>query len=325
MFKRLMSKSYTFEDFERLSKEVHGNKYEYFKDDYVDWYTRTKIVCPIHGEFSQKPIRHVTYGRGCRECGREIAAKHNIERCAKLFKEKATKIHNGKYDYSVSIYKRNDIPLDIICPIHGVFPQTPNNHLSGQGCPVCRNLLISQGKRKDIEMYIYEANIVHNGKYSYDKTIYDGSSSIITITCPIHGDFEQEANSHLQGHGCPKCNKSHLEEEVSSHLNGIEYKEQKTFEWLKHKSNLYLDFFIPKYNIAIECQGMQHFAIVEHFGGKELYETRIERDKLKKELCEEHGIEVIYFTHEKVEGDYLGKVFTDVNGMIEYIKSKEQQ
>jgi hypothetical protein len=25
------------------------------------------------------------------------------------------------------------------------------------------------------------------------------------ITCKIHGDFEQEANSHLQGSGCPKC------------------------------------------------------------------------------------------------------------------------
>ena len=67
----------------------------------------------------------------------------------------------------------------------------------------------------------------------------------------------------------------------------------------------------------------QHFPNSRNFGGEDKYEIILFRDKLKKQLCEEHGIEVIYFTHEKIEGEYLGKVFTDINDLIEYINSKE--
>ena len=60
-------------------------------------------------------------------------------------------------------------------------------------------------KKLTIEEFIQKAKIVHKEKYTYDKTVYINSRSKVTITCPIHGDFEQLANSHLQGQGCPKC------------------------------------------------------------------------------------------------------------------------
>lgn len=53
--------------------------------------------------------------------------------------------------------------------------------------------------------FIERATLVHKGKYSYEKTIYTTSQRKVIITCPIHGDFEQKAYVHLQGHGCPEC------------------------------------------------------------------------------------------------------------------------
>lgn len=315
----------TRDEFIEKARQVHGDKYDYSKVEYVNSKTPIVIVCPIHGEFKQKPSRHTVYKRGCPDCGDIMAGKKNIERCSKLFISKARKIHGDKYDYSKVIYTRNNEDVEIICPIHGSFKQTPNNHLHGEGCLKCRDDKNRELKSKTTELFIKEANIVHDNRYIYHKTEYKGSSEIVTITCPIHGDFKQEANSHLRGHGCPFCNVSKLEKEVRTVLKDKEilYEEQKAFEWLKNVSNLYLDFYLPQHNISIECQGIQHFEIVEHFGGENKYEIISFRDKLKKQLCDEHGIELIYFTHEKVEEPYLGKVFTDINDLLEYIRIKE--
>ena len=56
------------------------------------------------------------------------------------------------------------------------------------------------------EIFVKNCNIVHNNKYSYDKTIYTKMWDKIIITCPIHGDFEQFASNHKKGAGCPHCN-----------------------------------------------------------------------------------------------------------------------
>lgn len=45
----------------------------------------------------------------------------------------------------------------------------------------------------------------HNWKYDYSKSIYNGIKNKLIITCPIHGDFEQIADNHRSGKGCPKC------------------------------------------------------------------------------------------------------------------------
>ena len=55
------------------------------------------------------------------------------------------------------------------------------------------------------ENFIERANIVHNFKYSYILTTYTGIFNKVIITCPLHGEFKQKANDHLDGCGCPNC------------------------------------------------------------------------------------------------------------------------
>lgn len=117
----------------------------------------------------------------------------------------AIKVHGNKYNYSKVEYTNTETKICIICPEHGEFWQKPANHLQGKGCSECGKLLRSNSKKRTTTEFIEEANIVHNYKYNYSKTVYTKASQKIIITCPIHGDFEQRADHHLAGHGCRKC------------------------------------------------------------------------------------------------------------------------
>lgn len=119
------------------------------------------------------------------------------------FINRAIAKHGHKYDYSEVEYVNNTTPVKIICPIHGPFMQTPHNHLQGKhgrGCPMCASTVPNT-----TETFIKKARAVHGDKYDYSKVKFTRNKDKVTIICPIHGPFEQEANSHLQGHGCPKC------------------------------------------------------------------------------------------------------------------------
>jgi len=128
----------------------------------------------------------------------------------KEFIKKAKRKHNEFYSYQNAVYTNAKAKIKIQCPIHGAFEQIVNNHLRGAGCPACGRMNTMKnrtGKFKKITtaQFIERSNKMHNFFYSYAKTIYKNSKSGVTIECPIHGEFVQEAHVHLKGHGCPKC------------------------------------------------------------------------------------------------------------------------
>jgi hypothetical protein len=123
------------------------------------------------------------------------------------FIKKAREIHGDKYDYSKVDYKSGDIKVNIICPEHGIFNQSPYSHLSGSGCPKCGRERIKNFFLGDIKNFIDGAKKIHGDKYDYSKGVYKGSLNKLEIGCPIHGSFHQSPNSHLSGSGCPKCSK----------------------------------------------------------------------------------------------------------------------
>ena len=114
--------------------------------------------------------------------------------------------YGDKYTYEKVNYINSRTPIVITCPIHGDFTMLPRTFLyDGQGCRQCGIIRRVENSKDTLEDFIKKANLVHHNKYSYNNAIYKGSHSLITITCPIHGDFSQKAYSHLGGHECPKC------------------------------------------------------------------------------------------------------------------------
>ena len=186
------------------ANKIHNNKYDYKLVDYIDSTSPINIICPIHGIFIQTPVGHLR-GRGCASCA---GKNKTIEQ----FIGEANKIHNNKYDYSKSNYINATTPIVIICPIHGKFKQKPFSHLSGCGCSACGG-----NKKLSTNKFIDKANKIHNNKYDYSKVNYINSHKKVVIRCPIHGDFEQKPNNHLNGTNCPKCIKIiHLQQRTFS-------------------------------------------------------------------------------------------------------------
>lgn len=128
----------------------------------------------------------------------------------KTFILKAKQIHGNKYDYSEAAYKTALSKVCVICPEHGKFYIRPNNHVSGkQGCKKCGVIHRPQNNPKPHENFILECHKIHGSKYDYSKVDYVNSHTKIEIVCLFHGSFFQTPNSHLDGQGCPICNRNH--------------------------------------------------------------------------------------------------------------------
>lgn len=121
-------------------------------------------------------------------------------------------------------------------------------------------------KKLSTEDFIKKCIGTHGSKYSYKKTEYKGGKKKVCIICPTHGEFWQTPDNHLEGKGCPYCNESKLEKEIRVFLteHDIKFEYNKSKPWLKRQR---LDFYLPDYNIGIECQGIQHFEPID-FGNK---------------------------------------------------------
>lgn len=121
----------TVEEFITKAKEVHGDRYDYSKVNYINTHTKVCIICPEHGEFWQEPNVHINQRCGCPYCFGKIKSSKEE------FIRKAKEVHGDKYDYSKVEYVNAHTKVCIICPEHGEFWQTPNGHLSGKGCENC--------------------------------------------------------------------------------------------------------------------------------------------------------------------------------------------
>lgn len=176
------------------ARVVHGDTYDYSKVEYVAAIVNVRIICKIHGEFHQTANNHLN-GCGCPKCGR------NSHLSNESFIEKAKAIHGDTYDYSKVEYIGRETKVQIICRIHGEFPQRAADHMHGSGCPKCSHAKSPQ----TTDDFIEKAKAKHGDTYDYSKVNYVLNKLKVQIICRIHGEFPQQAQHHLNGSGCPKC------------------------------------------------------------------------------------------------------------------------
>lgn len=120
----------TTQEFINRARAVHGDKYGYAFSVYQSNKVKLTIYCPEHGLFKKRPCDHII-GQGCSGCsGKKIPTTQEFIR-------KARKVHGDTYLYENTIYYKSYEKVSIICKKHGEFQQTPDNHLSGSGCPGC--------------------------------------------------------------------------------------------------------------------------------------------------------------------------------------------
>lgn len=224
------------EEFIRRAESVHGNKYDYSESIYNGVNKKIKVICHKHGPWMITPT-NLWKGEGCPKCANEKTSKRQLFTPEKNL-EILNKIHNDKYDYSLSEFpitgENPNKKIKIICPIHGVFEQNLHMHRSGQGCPKCGKERTSEALKSNKESFIERAKKIHGDKYDYSEVIYINNFTKVKIKCNKCGNyFYQKPNAHIDmKHGCNLCytgRKSNTEEfikkAITIHGNLYDYSE----------------------------------------------------------------------------------------------------
>jgi hypothetical protein len=303
-------------DFELKANIVHCYKYNYSLFEYINSRSKSIIICPIHGKFSQAPNNHLN-GNGCPKCA-EINRRVSKSSTTEIFIEKAKIIHGNRYDYTKTIYVHTDKNVLIICKEHGEFWQIPYNHLSGRGCYLCGVRKRSSKLRDTKEGFIEKSNQTHNNFYDYSNFEYKNAITKSIIICPKHGEFKQSANSHLSGHGCPNC--KYKNQQIVNDFLQSKCIKFNNFLRLTIKNKLVIcDFYIPSLNLIIEYNGEQHYHPVRfdkkattNKSAEENLKKQQERDSLLRNYCTNNKIYLLEIDGRKYYGmalkEYLGQL-----------------
>lgn len=281
------------ETLKRLNEKFPDKGYTVTLDAWKQTGRRAWFTCPKHGQwFADKS--HVFAGHGCPKCGIENRTRAQTY-TADDFIKKAIEKHGDKYDYSRVEYKGTEVPVEIICPIHGPFWQRPHAHSGSQkrGCPECWKQDHPSLQPKKIETFIKDAKAVHGDKYNYDKVVYINNKIPVIVTCPEHGDFSVKPNNHLSCKvGCPVCSASLPEKTIWNflHKNNIKFIYQYKVEYFDYR----WDFYINDLNVVIEYNGEQHYKQVKYFN----QEGSKARDFIKKQILSYLNINSECITYE---------------------------
>lgn len=182
---------FTLEQFIEKARAVHGDKYDYSLSIYSGKRNLIKIICPEHGEFLQLAGNHLK-GRGCPTCHFD-----NKKLTKEQFINRANKIHNNFYDYSLVVYKGCFDKIIIICPIHGQFEQVANYHLCGNGCKKCK----SSNGEKIIAKILEKNNINYKREYKLPNYNfkYDFYLPDYNLFIEFHGEQHYRPIDHFGG------------------------------------------------------------------------------------------------------------------------------
>lgn len=182
-----MKKISTTSDFIGKAVATHGDKYDYSLACYVSSRQKVKIICQKHGIFEQAPDTHLHSG-GCPKCGREACGRSIVSNTDR-FIAKASLVHDGKYDYSKTVYVRNRDSIIVICPVHGEFLQLAMHHLAGKGCKICAMSASNKETKWLNQMGIPQEN--RNKPMKINNTIIkpDGFDPLTNTIYEFYGDY----------------------------------------------------------------------------------------------------------------------------------------
>ena len=307
----------TFESFQLRANEIHRGKYEYYENNWAGGRSEVTIICPVHGRFDQIAQNHLT-GHGCPDCGTlQKAAKRRQD--PEILLAKLRHRHDAFYDYDLTNFRSVNKNITIYCPEHGPFPQTPNNHLAGKGCPSCRNLKIGNALRADPAYVVEKFREMHGDQFDYSLVAqhYVNADTPVPIICRVHGQFWQEPYNHQGGRRCPVCKESNGENEVRRWLedHSIGYVK----EWTEHdcvdSKPLRFDFYIPDYDAVVEFDGIQHYEADSRWWEpdqkkrQDATELLQLHDWLKDEWCKENGLAMVRIRYDQDVSGVLAITF----------------
>ena len=227
--------------------------FEGLKDSRVD---KVQLICEEHGEYDAS-VSTILKGKGkCIKCNGHSRLLTQAE-AYKRIREKY-----GDYITPITPYIKSELPMTFKCINGHIFDRDYNTAMCAKlysPCPICSKIQLSKERTKTLDKFIEDAiKIYGEDKYDFTDTEYFGSSEDVTVKCNECGRyFTIEANSFLQGHGCPyhNCNSSLMEKELANLIKGYDY-EVLTNSRSVLDNGKEIDIYVPSLNIAFEFDGL---------------------------------------------------------------------
>lgn len=191
---------------------------------------------------------------------------------------------------------------------------------SGRGCISCIGRVINDENRLST-LYPEIASEWHpnkNGNLTPENFSYGSNKKIWWVCSNCSYEWNTDIYHRIKGTGCPKCSSSKGEEVISNFLvkHKISFQIEVPLDECKHKRQLYLDFYLPDYSIAIEYNGDHHYkpvrfsySISEEKAKENLKEQK-KKDKIKEDYCKDNNIRLIIIPY--WEFDNIGKILGEV-------------
>ena len=191
---------------------------------------------------------------------------------------------------------------------NGGYEITPHGFYNGNRCGYCYN---QKTHPKDSFGSLYPEKAKYwsknNKKSPFEVTPRNGNK--YKFICQECGsEFERSlANLNKSNTGvfCRECNSSQLEIKTKDILikYDIKYNSQVEYDGLLglKGGNLSYDFYLPDYNLLIECQGQQHKEWQEGWQSKEIFENQQINDQRKRDYCKRNNIKLIEIWYYEVD------------------------
>lgn len=279
-----------------VKEYIEKEHYKLLSETYENNRSKLKLMCPEGHVFWVK-FNNFKSGSRCPICYGNM--KHSYDEVKNIFKDEGYKLLSNEY-----INKDNK--LEIMCPKGHVYFTSLNVFKRGFRCPYC------SGKAKHSLEFIREFLNIYN--YELLSNTYINANTPIEMKCPEGHVFKMRFGDFKNNNRrCPICSSSNGELEVASILDklGIKYIREYIFKDCKFKSYLPFDFYLPEYNILIEYDGIQHYEIIEYFGGFDSFVNTKIRDTVKNIYCDKNNIELIripYWEFNNIKNIIMSKI-----------------
>jgi very-short-patch-repair endonuclease len=175
---------------------------------YINNITKLLHICKRgHPNYAQSPTRHLC-GHGCPQCGIESARLKRTKTLAQYYKECEEKIIDLPIIREDNKYVDSNTPLIHTCKNgHPEYPQTPNVHLAGHGCPVC-GIESRTSKRSKTHDRHHAECLERNFDLpviSEDNQYVNSNTALWYICRRCRIPYKHKPTNHLAGRGCKSC------------------------------------------------------------------------------------------------------------------------
>lgn len=273
---------------------------------YIDAKTQITHQCKKHNVIWDISPSNALKGQGCQKCKYEKMRDKQIKPHEQYLLEVSIK---NQHIIVLGRYAGASTPILHKCKYCGKeWPICPSDVLRGKGCRECSCKRWGLKARKTHLQY--EEDLHKINPHIEPIEDYINTDTVILHKCKVcEHIWPIKPNHTLAGHGCPVCDQSHGEREITQWLKNhfIDYIPQYKFNDCRDKLPLPFDFYLPEYNMCVEYDGLQHFEPIDWFGGEESLKATQYHDNIKTNYCKEKKITLIRIAYNQSVAEELNK------------------